>query len=419
MTFSPESDFQSREDEVKKLQALGYAPIGLRYILGGLSYISQQENTQFPYSDSASSDNVQNLSKQEKTKILTAQTEFLNAFLPRISIVKDEVSHTNRIIIKNDGQENSDITPFIEKYLTETDPNVDILFQNKLCLGKAIGILKDHMDTNRGVVAILDNSMTRQEGPNIQITTSEEKSTNNQRQPDKTINADEEATHLEVLKEIARFKKIQKHRIQTQENIDSGQTRLLEAFTKENWPTHPLMERMKEEAIPIIKEVTENSGILCDQQDIRYQTLFRLTTLPIEQLFENGDQLHDYMESQGSLTDWQQIPHLDRTILSGYNMHQDTIEKATREQLLIIQKRLEQSTLPLEQILIPQGIFAQEGWQLIKSKNDIFIINPQSGEKIPIDFRPVDQDIATAFHNDLHYIHTPRSGQAFGMFLPN
>jgi hypothetical protein len=240
----------------------------------------------------------------------------------------------------------------------------------------------------------------------------------NQKQADVVLRSEDlDTQHFGIVRETIRFGQIKIHREELQEKINDGRIRLTNSFKRDEWPSHPLMNRIKALSVPLIVDEVKKSGILCDEQDIRYQTLFRLATYPLDKIFNYGEQLQEALSLQGSFHSWSNIPKISDALLEQYGVQEGLIRNTVREQLVIINDRLKKSDLPLDQILVPSGIFAESNWMFLKSNSELFITNKDSGKRMHVEFRQVENDLATSFHRDLHYIHTPRSGVSFGLFL--
>lgn len=121
----------------------------------------------------------------------------------------------------------------------------------------------------------------------------------------------------------------------------------------------------------------------------------------------------------GTYDDWRQITNLDDGTVRSFQVNEKLVESVVAEQMCAIQSRLAASPLPIKDILVPSGIFAEEGWELKKDGGSIWVIRRKAPEEngIPVEFRPVDTELASLYHRDLHYIHTPRCDLAFGLFL--
>lgn len=201
--------------------------------------------------------------------------------------------------------------------------------------------------------------------------------------------------------------------------LADGHIKLERQFDRDSWPSFELMNNVKHEVRRIVHEVVKESGILCDTLDLEYQTLFRLTSLPIEEVFEDGVRLQKYLQDSNAYNYWRNILSLDpRKVTSP--IKSQVVRDVVEEQLLIIQERLQNTDLPLDTLLGRQDIFAEPGWKLQKYAGGIAAIKVQGGAVVDsktVTFKPVDTAYARELHSVLHYIHTPRATKAFGLYL--
>lgn len=200
-----------------------------------------------------------------------------------------------------------------------------------------------------------------------------------------------------------------------------GQITVLPAFTFDNWPTDAMMTRLRNAVGPVTNQYIRDEGVLCDDRDLKYQTLFRLTTYEVAEIFENGQGLQDHLLATGAFQNWRNILRVGHEQTDNLVLNKDLVREAVAEQAKIIQARLAQSTLPLEAILTPTGMFAEQGWFIQKKNGSVQAIR-EGGVSyaegiVNLAFREVDTELAEQFHADLHYIHTPRAEKAFGMFV--
>lgn len=115
---------------------------------------------------------------------------------------------------------------------------------------------------------------------------------------------------------------------------------------------------------------------------------------------------------------WQGLTTLSDDTVRKFKVNNVLVQKIFDEQKILVTKRMEDSSLPLEKILNPEGIFAEEGW-VISKNNDQYTLEHNEHDSVPITFKEVKREVAQAFHNDLHYIHTSRVWKAYGFFLPD
>jgi len=239
--------------------------------------------------------------------------------------------------------------------------------------------------------------------------------------PDITVESNKKAIYYS-LREAINFSIISQRRIDLIKAVKAGQIETVSTFTKENWPKHPIIEHIKQQIIPIVSSFIAENRIICDPLDLEYQALFRITTFDLKDIFVDGNELKNYCVNAGIYQNWINILNLDPSVIVNFQISSELVNKVLEEQARIIQDRIKKSDLPIEQIVVPSGIFAESGWEITKDgENIINSIQKDSNGNIlnarRVFFRPVDTIIASRIHNDLHYIHTPRTDMAFGFFL--
>jgi hypothetical protein len=227
----------------------------------------------------------------------------------------------------------------------------------------------------------------------------------------------------ELTKVITAFTELREQDAQLRNDLNEGRIKLERQFERDTWPGYALMTHVKKEVRSIVQEVIENNTTLCDPLDLEYQTLFRLTSLPISAVFEKGEVLETYLQEQNAYAYWRDILTLDPHKVA-HPIKTPLVRKIVDEQLLIIRDRMQGTTLPLDKLLGRQGIFAEPGWKLQKNGGNLAAIKIQHGEggdtivgTKKVAFKPVDIGYAKELHSVLHYIHGPRATKAFGLYL--
>lgn len=193
--------------------------------------------------------------------------------------------------------------------------------------------------------------------------------------------------------------------------------KVIDAFKLGSWPTHKLMISCKKQ-VSLFLETHQDKNLLIDKKDLLYQTLFRLTTVPISEAFDSGDKLDYYLGSMGVYQNWRQILKLDSNIINKFNLNDRVLAQIVEEQKSIILNRLKNTNMSkstIQHILKPGGIFNESDWFLVRNKNLIFA--QRHNKKIPVYFREISPDFAKEVHRIFHYIHTPRAEFAYGLFL--
>lgn len=224
-----------------------------------------------------------------------------------------------------------------------------------------------------------------------------------------------------VMQELITHAAFDLRRYQLEQAIHNGEITTIPKFTLDRWPYDPLMRLLRQDVRPFVQEYITSTGAVCDPQDLKYQTLFRLTTFDVAEVFEKGDELEEYLHKIGAYKNWRNLLLLDPAVINRFKLNGDLVRKVIAEQYLIIRDRLAKSKLPLNEMLRPNGIFAEQGWVIQRRTDGFFAVQEESGisisEGIPLEFREVDPSLANQFHNDLHYIHTPRADKAFALFI--
>ncbi len=418
LIFPDNYPIEQRTQVVYKLGKSGYMPISLRFILSGVSYLALNEHKTIPFPMYQSAKDLEGLSKKARSNVMGQQTGYINDLISRIRVQKDKVHSLVRLYVTNNEGQEVDITEEARNFIIGTNGDIEKHYANRICFGHAMEELKRFVENNRGVLAIFDSPWLSRYGPSVRIRTSDTERVYSQELTDEVVVRNTEISGCSgVLRLIVRYGELEARRKVIQGAIDEGNIKLIPTFKKDRWPSHPLITRIKALALPIIADEVKKAGIFCDEQDIRFQTLFRLTTIPLDKLFYQGDELHKALLHQGSYYSWDEIPKINDVLLEQFQLQEDIVRAVIQEQLAIIRTRLKSSNLPLNEILVPVGIFREKDWKVMKEGGDTYAFNEKTKERIPVKFGPVDNDLAKSFHRDLHYIHAPRCDISLGLFL--
>lgn len=274
---------------------------------------------------------------------------------------------------------------------------------------------------NHGLLLFLRNTKSISNEPYVFVRTGKDEQKQTHSIPDVILDQNQDKANRS-LREAISFSRVSERRSELIAALETGKIQTIFAFNKDNWPKHPILDQIKRQLAPIVESYISENGIVCDSLDLEYQALFRLTTYDLSEIFNGGEDLIRYCIDAGAYDNWRKILTLDPSIISGFQLSTDLVSRVIKEQSRIIQHRLAKSTLPVNQIIVPSGIFAENGWEIMKdSEEGINAIQKDSSDKIVnsrrVQFRPVDTELASNIHSDLHYIHTPRTDMAFGFFL--
>lgn len=240
------------------------------------------------------------------------------------------------------------------------------------------------------------------------------------RKSDFIINLETAQSFSEKLTEVvANFTELRKRRSKLANDIGTSRIKLEGQFTRTTWPSHPLVAQTKQAVREVVQTLIQERQVVCDPLDLEYQTLFRLTSLPIAEVFEEGDKLESYLKSHGAYGYWRNILTLDPKKVA-HPIKRSVVEEIAQEQLVIILERLENTTLPIDSITQREGLFSEPDWKLQKFGGKVAAIKVEAGhtaDQKTVHFQPVDVEYAKKLHESLHYIHTPRATKAFGLYL--
>lgn len=410
----------ARLKELQKLEALGIRFFGIDVIFASVVQILHTLELTIPHAEYADGPSLDSLNKSDRRTVMTEQKNFFDFLFQSLSITFEE--RGTKIVLRMSDGTQQDITRNVYQRVAQGDHAIDDMRRFQGLTNRAMGLLKKLSEDGKSFAMVVTSpSQAMTDGPVIGVNGLQEVPLNWRKDADAIVTGPADTISLAILKEMVRYQHMQSTRAALKEGLITGEIVTEPEFKVEQWPKHPLMNYIKTQAIPFIADETEKSGVLCDEQDIRYQTIFRLTTFPFNELFHNGDALVAHLKSIGVYDDWHKILSLVDADFNTYQLNEELIREVAREQLIIINDRLSHSPLPVKEILTKSGIFAEDGWRMEKEGGQVFAVRyddseQEIGRKI-VRFEAVDHELASAFHHAFHYIHTPRTGQAYGFFL--
>jgi hypothetical protein len=201
-------------------------------------------------------------------------------------------------------------------------------------------------------------------------------------------------------------------------------TQLISKISIKDIPEDKIMKVLRKAIEPRLSYfLADKKDILIDPSDLKYQTLFRLTSYDVTDLFHNGGFLKKIMIERGYYSSWLNITRLDERIVSSFEVNTGVIDSAINEQYDIITHRLSKSKLPLDEILNKSEVSSANGWYIHKRDGELFAAKGRHSyinkDIRKINLKSVDINYANRVFNDLHYIHTPRATEAVGLFFEN
>lgn len=297
------------------------------------------------------------------------------------------------------------------------------LLNNKVVVSKVIAFLKKTASEKLPLVVKTQSfGQFKNKGPRILITDKfKENDFFSNRNADKEIVINKTYPRWSILKEIYRFASLEEQRRNIEQQIKNHEINTIPKFTLNKWPKDNLMLHIRNEVENYLDTFEQEVKYFGDKNDLKYQVLFRLTSYPISQLFENGELLENNLRDRGAYRNWRNIININQSLISSFALNKEILKKVSYEQYKIITQRLQNSHLPLDEILTKKGLFAEQGWTIKKQNGQIFAVQEDGitahSSVVELVFSEIETKLANDFHNDLHYIHTPRADKAFGLFI--
>lgn len=394
----------------------GFAIVTPVHLLAAARYITTHEGTSMP------SAGEELTSQKAKGRLKKEQKQFAIDVLSKLKItVEGTATHYT--------YEEHDITPEVEFEAAEhTDERLREDWKSSLWVDGMREVVKDMTESlGDRKLAYIDTTLFQPGGketmhPVINVVTAQDGTTNTNGDTNIHVTTTDHV-HTQITEVADTFNTMRTRRNRLHAAIQNREIEVVSQFEREQWPSHPVMNQLKKEAAPVVKDVMRETGLQCDPLDLLYQTLFRATTLPVADVFQNGDRIEAHLREIGAYDNWRNLLSLDPWAVTQPINH-DLVRSIVEEQAIIVGERIASTQLPVEDILGRKGIFGEAGWQMVKSNGNVFAIRPEgdrlgedSVEKKRVEFVPVDTDLAKEFHRVFHYIHTPRAEKAFGLFL--
>lgn len=304
----------------------------------------------------------------------------------------------------------------------ETKQLSDSLFKDNMVFGKVINFINESVNGDFPVVIETQSSnQFKNDGPRISINENLNNESNvTKKNIDKAVDS-EKSFCLPILREMYHFASLKKQREKIEELVKNEEIITTPKFKLENWPKDHLMQHIRRCVDKYLVNFEKRVNYFGDTNDLKYQILFRLTSYPVHELFDGGYELEACMRDSGTFKNWRNIFEIDVEFIKKFNISENLLEFVANEQLEIINIRLRNSELPLDEILLRRGIFAEQGWVIHKKDGKLYVVQEKGvvndTPTINLSFKEIDVNLARKFHNDLHYIHTPRADMAFGLFV--
>lgn len=412
-------------DEAKRLSEMGFCTIGPGQIISAMCICASRLQIEIPHADYRTDADIDQLSKNEKKRVLGDQRNAINEIFDHLSIGRRPEGFS--FYFQGEDENGDPTTELIgdeAQWLLENNPEIVEYFASfQGVINKTLQIIRELSKTTDALTLLSDSpSQALRNGPVIAVNGRGPMPASWLNSSDVVVPSTEpKGIHAQVLRETIYHAQMLEQRRSLQVGINNGSIKLEPEFTPDRWPTHPLMSHLKSQAAKVVIDVVNEMGLICDPQDARYQTIFRLTTYPLHLIFNDGGRLHEYLNNHGVYSDWRKILTLDPGCIGQFNINEDLVRDVAREQLIIINDRLSKSPLPVEKLLTRTGIFSEIGWVMEKEEGEVYAVRRDGNgliiDRKEVDFVEVGESLATEYHHAFHYIHTPRSGKAFGLYL--
>jgi hypothetical protein len=398
------------EQVVAQAQEIGFTPLRWGQVVASVSYIMEAENIELPKGKKA---------KQERGQVV-------ENILGKISLQRDHSANLLKLLYDDETDENPvDLSTRIDLTDLETQSRIETLSSDQMVLGKILSFVGNYVKGEKGLAVEQTGvgQVNIGKGARIVVEPGTDEATRMDiKKADKVVTASSpQAVRTGLMTETVRQVAIERRRDVLRQRFQNREILATPKFTFDNWPTDPMMAHLRATVGPITDRYMTENDVLCDSKDLKYQTLFRLTTHDVPDLFEGGQELEEYLIGKGAYNNWRNILGVDPDFVKQFKVNPDLLASVIDEQRAVIERRLAASPLPLEDILRPSGIFAEPGWVIQKKDNKVYAVQEDTATSIsdalPLEFREIDPDMAVDFHRDLHYIHTPRADRAFALFV--
>lgn len=400
------SNIEDIDSLFTELSSIGFTPVRINKILLCLAYIIKTEGISIP------------TEKKNRHHKETIVQDLLN----RIQLQSSD--ENNLEVYTALVGSNQDIGELAEKDSKDLQPLVQLIILNKIAFSSVLEFIKSFFK-QRALFALeqINPAQIPINGPRLAIVSEDVavKPTIKQK-VDTVITYGKSGSILHATKkELITHSAFNMRRQQLEKAIHKGEITIYPKFSLDAWPYDPLMKHLRNQVSPLIQDYILKHSAFCDPLDLKYQTIFRLTTYDIAEIFEDGGVLEEYLHKVGIYKNWRNILRVDSSIVDKFHLKEKLVSNVIHEQYAVIRHRLEKSMLPLDVILNPTGIFSEQGWVIQKSPDGIFAAQEERGisftNSVPLEFKEIDPNLAMQFHNDFHYIHASRADKAFALYV--
>lgn len=416
-----DGDFLVTEDPevvtfLHSMQALGRAPFSEAFILHAVTYIINRDQLEIPFGDEYKKRGDLTDNSALRHRVGRERKVFFDNLVQKLDF---EVSEGQVRVVEVKENQRDDLTEEIVR--GGKDRDITHLSSYDSFAGYVAGFFKGFVGSNKGLLVFITKSNPIIKDPTIVIEGTNEQILGNVARSADLLVSSPQAAVPSVLRATIEYAQLQMLQRTLRKGTEEGDIAVVDAFKRNDWPSYGLMEHMKAQVQPRIVEYISSSGLMCDPLDALYQVLFRLTSFNVRDLFQSGETLENFLEGYKRTDGWRGLLRLPETNYENAQLNTQVLNRVLKEQMWLLEQNLGRSKLPLRDILERRGIFDEDGWEIKKDRGQIIAIrrdrNGQIIDSRGVSFREVDPALASQFHQDLHYIHTPRSGQSFGFYL--
>lgn len=399
----PNGDILDDNPKVERVISLicnqGMKPISVSYILYCFAYAMKEAELELPFPGEYLTAKDLVLSRDIKKEVLHKRSEFIRSVADTLKFV----SNNNRLSVEFKGK---DITDLIRKNRCKLRNFATEIGKYSSIIGYATEIVKDYAKNGAGYVIFITNKNLDKDISLIVLT-------------DQLVNYPH-LPHAKYISSDSFIQSIQREQQssiyfrQTSANLDCNLS-ISKSFTAKNWPHYPLMAEMKKQVAKELDSMVADSHFVFDHQDLIYQILFRLTTVPPKKLFGNQYIVSYLLEHAQN---WRKLERIKIEEIKSMDINRKYLRKIISEQVNVTINRLAKSKLPLSDILNSEMVKQPRG-KLVRSNGKIYFYDSEKQNRSVINFKPISVEMAMNFHNELHYIHCARCELAFGLFMNN
>lgn len=262
---------QQLQEALRQVYDLGFTPVRLYNIFQGMAWLMHREHiTMTPGKKQ----------KQERGRITD---EILN----RMSFEEGE-ERSSRIIVRLQDGTKHDVLTEAAKFEEMFANDITQLATDTMILGRVLQRVKNL--AKERTLSVFEENIPGQipvHGPRILLQPAiSPANADLRRRADHTVTATEpNVIRFGVLREVVRQGQIDVRRQELDGALARREIITVPKFRLENWPTDALMSNARRQATTVVDAYIARYNILCDPQDLKYQTLFRLTSYEKYQMF--------------------------------------------------------------------------------------------------------------------------------------